>query len=57
MATMLRFKMVEIDSNISFAGKRKRTLRYPVRSLSLVPELKLPAGRLILYAIPEIFWQ
>ncbi len=54
---MIRFKMVEIDSSISFRGKNKRTLKHPVRSISLVPETKPPVSHHDLYALPEIFWQ
>ncbi|MEI7896556.1 MAG: hypothetical protein WCJ26_05935 [bacterium] len=57
MAHMIRFKMVEIDSSISFRGKNKRTLKHPVRSISLVPETKPPVSHHDLYALPEIFWQ
>jgi hypothetical protein len=57
MATLIRFKMVEIDSNISFNGKKKKTLKYPVRSVSLIPEPKLPAKIHGLASLPEIFWQ
>ncbi|MCX6268421.1 MAG: hypothetical protein NTW16_13850 [Bacteroidetes bacterium] len=57
MAPLLRFKKIEIDSCISFTGKRKRTLKYPVRSIALVHEVKLPANRTSLSSLPEIFWQ
>jgi len=57
MGTLLRFKLVEIDSNIIFTGKRKRTLKYPVRSVSLVPETKLHSKIPGFSALPEIFWQ
>jgi hypothetical protein len=57
MATLVRFKMVEIDSNISFNGKKKKKLKYPVRSLSLVPVTNRPAWLPETDAIPEIFWQ
>jgi hypothetical protein len=54
---MIRFKIVEIYSNIIFNGNKKRTLKYPVRSLSLVPDNKFPSKRICPSAIPEIFWQ
>ncbi len=57
MATLIRFKIIEIDSNISFTGKKKKTLKYPVRSVSLVPEPKLPEKIAGLASLPEIFWQ
>jgi hypothetical protein len=57
MATLIRFKMVEIDSTISFTGKKKRTLKYPVRSISLVPVLILPGRPPCSSSLPEIFWQ
>jgi hypothetical protein len=57
MAPMIRFKVVQIDSNISFAGKKRKKLKYPVRSVSLVPKTKLPAGQSDRYTLPEIFWQ
>ncbi len=54
---LIRFKVVEIDSNISFAGKKKKKLKYPVRSVSLVPKTKVPPGQADRYTLPEIFWQ
>jgi hypothetical protein len=57
MATLIRFKIVEIDSSISFTGKKKKYLKYPVRSVSLVPVTKLSAKIHRLEALPEIFWQ
>ncbi|MCX6278401.1 MAG: hypothetical protein NT004_09925 [Bacteroidetes bacterium] len=55
MNTMIRFKKVEIDSNISFGGKKKRTLRYCVRSVALIAKTKSPTG--VSDKLPEIFWQ
>jgi len=52
---MIRFKKIEIDSNISFGGKKKRTLRYCVRSVALIAKTKAPDG--ISGKLPEIFWQ
>ncbi|MDP1623662.1 MAG: hypothetical protein Q8M08_15155 [Bacteroidales bacterium] len=57
MATLIRFKIVEIDSSISFIGKKKKTLKYPVRSTVLVPETNLSAKPVCLDGLPEIFWQ
>jgi hypothetical protein len=57
MTPLLRFKIVEIDSNISFIGKRKKNLTYPVRSLALVPKTKLPLKIKGFESLPEIFWQ
>jgi hypothetical protein len=57
MAPLIRFKLVEIDSNISFTGKTKKKLKYPVRSLALIPVPKIPATRQSYGTIPEIFWQ
>jgi len=57
MAFLIRFKMVEIDSKICFNGKKKKNLKYPVRSVSLVPVTYLPANITGLSALPEIFWQ
>ena len=56
MSHYIRFRRVEIDSNIRFKGRKKPVLPQPVRSLALYPvafvrpEHPLPA-------IPEIFWQ
>ncbi|MFZ4521296.1 MAG: hypothetical protein ACOYNC_06295 [Bacteroidales bacterium] len=57
MATLIRFKKVEIDSNISFKGSKRRTLKYPVRSVALVPVTTLPIDPRGLESLPEIFWQ
>ena len=57
MAPLIRFKMVEIDSNISFNGKKKKKLKYPVRSISLIPDTRLTSKVPTLSALPEIFWQ
>lgn len=57
MATLIRFKMIEIDSCISFTGKMKKTLNYPVRSAALVPEKAIRASRSPATVLPEIFWQ
>ncbi len=57
MATLIRFKIVVIDSNICFSGKKKRFLKHPVRSVSLVPVTKLSAKTEGLEPLPEIFWQ
>jgi hypothetical protein len=57
MAPLIRFKMVEIDSKISFNGKKKKDLKYPVRSVSLIPISKFPAKFPAPPDLPEIFWQ
>jgi hypothetical protein len=57
MTSLIRFKIVEIDSIICFDGKKKRTLKYPVRSISLVPEKMRPENIHCPTDIPEIFWQ
>ncbi|HNY01198.1 MAG TPA: hypothetical protein PKG48_01355 [Bacteroidales bacterium] len=57
MATILRFKKVDIESRIRFAGRNKSRLKYTVRSLSLVPDLSGYITNLTIPAIPEIFWQ
>lgn len=57
MATMVRFKPVEIDSKIFFAGKIKKALPYQVKSLSLVPVTGAPVRIKIPVIVPEIFWQ
>jgi|GEM_PF-832306 len=57
MALLIRFKIVEIDSLITFHGKKKRKLHYPVRSTSLVPDCKLPVNIRGPESLPEIFWQ
>jgi hypothetical protein len=57
MAFLIRFKVVEIDSKISFNGTTTKTLKYTVRSLSLVPLHKAPCKERKCGEIPEIFWQ
>jgi hypothetical protein len=57
MAPLIRFKIVEYDSCISFNGKRNKKLKYPVRSLALIYEIINPACRPGLSSLPEIFWQ
>ncbi len=57
MAPLIRFKRVEIDSNICFHGKKRRTLKYTVRSLSLIPEARTAGKQTDPEPIPEIFWQ
>jgi hypothetical protein len=57
MAPLIRFKMVEIDSKISFHGKKRKDLKYPVRSVSLVPLSKLSESLPQPPTLPEIFWQ
>ena len=57
MAPLIRFTMVEIYSTVSFTGKIKRTLKYPVCSISLIPKTKLPRSLPCPAIIPEIFWQ
>jgi hypothetical protein len=57
MAPLIRFKMVEIDSKISFNGKKKKDLKYPVRSVSLIPVSKFPSKFPAPPDLPEIFWQ
>jgi len=57
MATIVRFKPVEIDSKIFFAGKIKKALPYRVKSLSLVPVTGATARTEIQVLVPEIFWQ
>ncbi len=57
MKTMIRFKLVELDSKVCFIGRKKKVLKYPVRSISLVP---VPKSSSMLYStltVPEIFWQ
>ncbi|MEI6174478.1 MAG: hypothetical protein WCR01_12070 [Bacteroidota bacterium] len=57
MATLIRFKLVEVNSQVSFVGRKKKVLKYLVRSISLVPE---PTPSLMfrsLVPVPEIFWQ
>jgi len=55
MAALIKFKVVEIDSRISFKGLKKIVLKYPVRSIALVPEPNRLAMRSDL-RVPEIFW-
>jgi hypothetical protein len=57
MALLIRFKMVEIDSKISFNGKKRKNLKYVVRSVSLIPVSKFPAKFPNPPDLPEIFWQ
>jgi hypothetical protein len=57
MSSLIRFKPVEIDSKICFVGKKKKVLKYPVRSISLVPEPKPVKGGHVQITVPEIFWQ
>ncbi|MEI6681852.1 MAG: hypothetical protein WCO44_04455 [Bacteroidota bacterium] len=57
METMLRFHVVEIDSKIFFTGKKRKKLKYAVRSLSLVAKPVLLSGDSVHLTIPEIFWQ
>jgi hypothetical protein len=55
MTPLIRFKLVVIESNITFNGRTKKTLKYPVRSVVLVPRthpaLDLPG----IESLPEIF--
>lgn len=56
MKAMIRFRVVEIDSKISFRGVRRIVLTYPVRSIALIPEpIRSLSARLDL-RVPEIFW-
>ena len=57
MANLIHFKTVEINSKVYFLGKKKKTLRYPVHSISLVPEPKSHIRPVSQIVIPEIFWQ
>jgi hypothetical protein len=57
MAPLIRFKMIEIDSKVFFIGKKRKILRYPVRSISLVPEAENINGEIPRVTVPEIFWQ
>ena len=54
---MIRFKKVEIQSNVIFRGKEVKHLNYPVKSLSLVPVMLKPEKKPILESLPEIFLQ
>jgi hypothetical protein len=51
----IRFRLVEIDSNVCFVGKKRRCLRYIVRSIALVAKTDAPDGKQ--GKLPEIFWQ
>lgn len=56
MANFIRFKAVEIASRITFKGDTRKKLKYPVRSIALLPMLK---STKILHNglfLPEIFW-
>jgi hypothetical protein len=56
MAPFIRFKVVEISSKVSFKGKCRKVLKYPVRSISIQPENE---GRFEIrefLSIPEIFY-
>ena len=57
MSVMIRFKKVEIQSNVIFRGKEVKHLNYPVKSLSLVPVMLKPEKKPILESLPEIFLQ
>jgi len=57
MAPLIRFKMIEIDSKVFFIGKKRKILRYPVRSISLVPETENINREIPRETVPEIFWQ
>ncbi|MEI7980046.1 MAG: hypothetical protein WCI71_00240 [Bacteroidota bacterium] len=57
MATMIRFKPVEIYSKICFTGKHKKVLQYQVKSISLVPHPASPLNLNSAVKVPEIFWQ
>ena len=53
---LIRFRLVEIDSNVCFVrGKRRKCLRYVVRSVMLETKTKAPDGTV--KQLPEIFWQ
>ena len=56
MAALIKFKVVEIDSRISFKGLKKIVLKYPVRSIALVPEPNRPLAMQSDLRVPEIFW-
>ena len=49
--------MIEIDSKVFFIGKKRKILRYPVRSISLVPETENINREIPRETVPEIFWQ
>jgi hypothetical protein len=57
MASLIRFKVVEIDSKINFNGIKTKTLKYQVRSLSLVPICRATCRKPRCSDIPEIFLQ
>ncbi len=57
METLLRFEVVEIDSKIFFAGKKRKKLKYTVRSISLLAYPVLFNGKTVTRSVPEIFWQ
>jgi hypothetical protein len=57
MKGLLRFKPVEIDSKVYFTGRKKKMLKYPVRSVSLEPIPGSPNGQKVRMTVPEIFWQ
>ncbi len=57
MSFIIRFRPVEIDSKICFIGKKKKVLKYPIRSIALIPEPKFRKGDPATLIVPEIFWQ
>jgi len=57
MEKLLRFNVVEIDSKIFFIGKKRKRLKYAVRSLSLVAKPVMLNGDSVIFTVPEIFWQ
>jgi len=58
MALMIRrFKPVEIISEITFLGKGKKSLSYPVKSIILVPIPKTFLIECPKMPILQIFWQ
>lgn len=51
---MLHFRIVEIDSNIIFKGSKAQTLKYCVRSITILSFYDPgKSGK----ELPEIFWQ
>ncbi|MEI7663912.1 MAG: hypothetical protein WCK34_17020 [Bacteroidota bacterium] len=56
MSAIIRFKPVEIDSKVYFIGRKKKILKYPVRSVSLVALPIKPDGEKQQLSLPEIFW-
>ncbi len=56
MKAIIKFRMVEIDSKISFKGIRKIVLTYPVRSIALIPEPNRSLSLRLDLRVPEIFW-